>query len=157
MTLPQAAVGTLAIVVLAAVLWPVPYGHRRSSPRTQCVTSMKQVAIGSLLYQSDHDERFPDAQVWCDALYPYIKTKDIYRCSLIPGSQYSQAMHDRVSLVSAAKLSKPETRLVFFESAARIPNAHGDESLFPKPSPHGDGNIVAYADAHARWLPRTKL
>ena len=139
--------------VLAAILFPV-FAQSRGPTKMVCYSRLRQIATTSHVYVSDNDGRFPDAGHWCDALDPYIKTKDVHHCTECPGADYCQAMHDKMSHARLDKIAKPESQILFFESAARIRNAHGDESLIRRPGLHRNRSYVAYADGSVRSLWR---
>jgi len=80
------------IAILAAILFPV-FAQARDKGRTaMCLSHMKQVGIGLMMYSQDYDERYPynyhyDADtsrnyLWWfqDDIRPYIKSEALYAC-----------------------------------------------------------------------------
>lgn len=138
----------IVLAVFAMILLPV-YGGSRSSIAGRCVNNIKQLTLAQLMYASDHDERLPLATTWYTAIYPtYVKTPD-RACPLAPGGQYGYAMLDRMSGLDTAQVKDPASEVLIIESAACLPNAHGDESLAPRPGRHAGKNMVGYLDGRA--------
>lgn len=143
------------LLVLAAILWPVSTGSPRS-PKKQCLSNVKQLAVGHLIYISDYDDRFPNRDDWMDAIQPYTKNEGIFRCPVVAESKdphlYGYCFH---SILSNAKLpAHPETVELVFESISRARNASGNLESLPKPGRHksskGGFNNIAYADGHVK-------
>src|ERR1700722_4415731 len=47
------------IALLAAILFPVFARARENARRATCQSNLKQLGLGMLQYEQDHDERFP--------------------------------------------------------------------------------------------------
>jgi len=100
------------IAVLAAILFPVFARAKASAKNTQCVSNLKQLGSAISLYMADYDDVFPAAldasdkyspDIWNafpeyrdriphmpmmqDALYPYAKSKEIFKCPSDSGTQ----------------------------------------------------------------------
>src|SRR5215467_10724814 len=100
-TLIELLVVIAIIAILAAILFPVFAQAREKARAISCVSNEKQIALGILMYVQDYDETFPlyfyrvprhpgdppftpDVQErivgWNEAIYPYIKNLQLYRC-----------------------------------------------------------------------------
>jgi prepilin-type N-terminal cleavage/methylation domain-containing protein/prepilin-type processing-associated H-X9-DG protein len=98
-TLIELLVVIAIIAILAAILFPVFARAREKARQTSCLSNVKQMALGALMYVQDYDERFPNYAMgsytvspwvfWPHQFQPYIKNWQIYRC---PSSQYSGSM-----------------------------------------------------------------
>jgi prepilin-type processing-associated H-X9-DG protein len=137
-----------SILVLAAILFPVFATSHRSGPRLTCLSRVKQITLGHMIYASDHDDRLTLASTWEDGVEPYVKQR--FSCPEAPGKRYGYAMLDNLSAAKLTAMKKPAAVPLTIESAACIPNAHGDERLIPNPGRHGGSNTVGYADGHAK-------
>lgn len=62
-TLIELLVVISIIAVLAAILFPVFARARENARRTSCVSNLKQIGLGMMMYLQDYDERFPLAIV----------------------------------------------------------------------------------------------
>jgi len=90
-TLIELLVVIAIIAILAAILFPVFARAREKARQTACLSNVKQMALGMLMYVQDYDEHFPSyAQgsssvspwvFWPHQLQPYIKNWQIYQCS----------------------------------------------------------------------------
>ena len=98
-TLIELLVVIAIIAILAAILFPVFARAREKARQTSCLSNVKQIALGALMYCQDYDERFPNyAQgsytvnpwvFWPHQFQPYINNWQIYRC---PSSPYAGTM-----------------------------------------------------------------
>lgn len=97
-TLIELLVVIAIIAILAAILFPVFAQARASARKTSCLSNMKQLSLGALMYVQDYDERFPNwdwgffcnggnngqardsRAFWAPAIQPYTKNFGIYEC-----------------------------------------------------------------------------
>ncbi|MGC8669009.1 MAG: prepilin-type N-terminal cleavage/methylation domain-containing protein [Chthonomonadales bacterium] len=97
-TLIELLVVIAIIAILAAILFPV-FAQARAAARTSsCLSNVKQLTLGALMYVQDYDEVFwawnwgyycnganqglprDSSAFWAPAIYPYVKNTGIYRC-----------------------------------------------------------------------------
>lgn len=107
-TLIELLVVIAIIAILAAILFPVFAQARESARRTTCLSNMKQIGLGFLMYAQDYDELFPasgpgtgvntpdiyavdmygnrqtgdwlEIRFWTGQILPYTKNRQIYFC-----------------------------------------------------------------------------
>src|SRR3989442_5192337 len=105
-TLIELLVYIAIIAILAAILFPVFAQAREKARAISCVSNEKQISLGILMYVQDYDETFPKyyycmrpgcAAVaptdppfspgvpaatigWNEAIYPYVKNIQLFRC-----------------------------------------------------------------------------
>ncbi len=58
-TLIELLVVIAIIAILAAILFPVFARAREKARQTSCLSNLKQLGLGALMYAGDYDERFP--------------------------------------------------------------------------------------------------
>src|SRR5271166_2308746 len=66
------------IAVGAAVLLPAFAQARRSAQRTAALSNMRSLAIGNLIYATDHDQRLPIATSWMDEVTPNVPNPRVF-------------------------------------------------------------------------------
>jgi prepilin-type N-terminal cleavage/methylation domain-containing protein/prepilin-type processing-associated H-X9-DG protein len=97
-TLIELLVVIAIIAILAAILFPVFAQAREAARKTSCLSNLKQLSLGMMMYVQDYDELFPNwnwtffcnggnnglprdsASFWTMAIYPYVKSVGVYRC-----------------------------------------------------------------------------
>ena len=87
-TLIELLVVIAIIAILAAILFPVFAQAREKARQTACLSNMKQIGIGLMMYASDYDTQYPPSQLgvapvivsWPQLMQPYIKNQDVFVC-----------------------------------------------------------------------------
>ncbi len=85
-TLIELLVVIAIIAILAAILFPVFAKAREKARQTACLSNIKQLMLGALMYVQDYDEVFPpDGEGnpnmgFIDSLNPYIKNTQLWVC-----------------------------------------------------------------------------
>jgi prepilin-type N-terminal cleavage/methylation domain-containing protein len=64
-TLIELLVTIVIISILAAILFPVFARARENARRASCMSNLKQIGLGFMMYAQDYDEKFPPA-MWED-------------------------------------------------------------------------------------------
>jgi prepilin-type N-terminal cleavage/methylation domain-containing protein len=87
-TLIELLVVIAIIAILAAILFPVFAQAREKARQTACLSNMKQIGIGLIMYASDYDSQYPPSQLglgsqlvsWPQMMQPYIKNEQVFVC-----------------------------------------------------------------------------
>ncbi len=101
-TLIELLVVIAIIAILAAILFPVFSRAREQARKTQCLSNMKQIGTALMMYAQDWDETLPiwwppcwgnpnyppGGLYWTEALMPYLKNVDIFKCPSASGAQH---------------------------------------------------------------------
>ncbi|MGM0492379.1 MAG: DUF1559 domain-containing protein [Armatimonadota bacterium] len=101
-TLIELLVVIAIIAILAAILFPVFARAREKARQTSCLSNVKQLALGAMMYVQDYDETYPPSL--CapvpgtnpvltaltsfsahDQIFPYVNNLQIYTCPSGPG------------------------------------------------------------------------
>lgn len=79
-TLIELLVVIAIIAILAAILFPVFAAARERASQTACASNLHQLGLGLTAYANDWDDMLPGAFTWNYAVYPYVRSTDVYRC-----------------------------------------------------------------------------
>jgi prepilin-type N-terminal cleavage/methylation domain-containing protein/prepilin-type processing-associated H-X9-DG protein len=79
-TLIELLVVIAIIAILAAILFPVFAKAREKARQTSCLSNVKQIGLGLLMYTQDYDEITPNGGAYTVLTQPYIKNWQIYDC-----------------------------------------------------------------------------
>src|SRR5581483_4624925 len=98
-TLIELLVVIAIIAILAAILFPVFAQAREKARATTCLSNMKQVMLGELMYAQDFDESHswtwgwdPTWVPWHQQINPYIKNQQLWKCPSDPWDRGSDAL-----------------------------------------------------------------
>lgn len=97
-TLIELLVVIAIIAILAAILFPVFAQAREAARTSSCLSNIKQLSLGAMMYVQDYDEHFwawnwgfdcnggnaglprNSNAFWTMAIYPYVKNTQVYQC-----------------------------------------------------------------------------
>jgi prepilin-type N-terminal cleavage/methylation domain-containing protein/prepilin-type processing-associated H-X9-DG protein len=82
-TLIELLVVIAIIAILAAILFPVFAQAREKARQASCLSNVKQISLGMMMYIADYDECFVNvtgSYRWYDPLYPYVKNAGVFQC-----------------------------------------------------------------------------
>lgn len=152
-------VGWGASLALYVGLPSIQEMHRASRRPTtfSCLSNLKQLGTGMMMYAQDYDQRLPPATQWNAGLYPYVKNERIFRC---PETETegppTYAMNYRLSRAGTARLVQSERTVLLFDAVAGR-NLAGARNLMPRPSRHPGRYPVGFLDGHARIIPEGEV
>jgi prepilin-type N-terminal cleavage/methylation domain-containing protein len=96
-TIVELLVVIAVIAILASILFPVFAQVREKGRQTSCLSNVKQIGLGLMMYAQDYDEVFPPVFAlspgdqyyyetsWMNRLQPYARNNGIFVC---PSSSY---------------------------------------------------------------------
>jgi prepilin-type processing-associated H-X9-DG protein len=124
---------------------------------TVCMSNIKQLNIGMLMYTQDYDEQFPSPYMWNEGIMPYVKNDQIFHCPEEPVQDVpSYGMNGRLKKLKVSTLASLERTVLLFDS---IPGKDiaGGKALLPRPPRHDNGQNVGFVDGHAKWIPENQI
>ena len=92
-TLIELLVVIAIIAILAAILFPVFARAREKAKQASCLSNVKQLNLGVMMYAQDYDGFMPCVQMrspaalygyWFDVIAPYVKNLQILKCPAKP-------------------------------------------------------------------------
>ncbi len=126
-----------------------------------CAANLKQLVLAALMYAQDYDEKFPIADRWCDATFPYCNNESLYACPADDGD-YSYAMNYKLSRFDLSDVWSPSDTVVFFESEPSRKNAWDEGGAMPgeslaEPARHEGLNNYAWVDGHVGAMSNEEI
>jgi prepilin-type N-terminal cleavage/methylation domain-containing protein/prepilin-type processing-associated H-X9-DG protein len=144
-TLIELLVVIAIIAILAAILFPVFARAREAARQTSCLSNLKQLGSGVMMYQQDYDEtnlrnnniqtyNLPNGSVststnclWMYQLYPYVKNAQVYSCPSDVAARFNPnaytgtlgyGFNDNygISGLSLAAFQRPSETIVFADT-----------------------------------------
>ncbi len=138
----------LFIPILAAILFPVFGSAREKAMQASCLSNTKQIGLGMMMYAMDYDEVWLMRENWCDAVDPYIKNREVFRCPSAPDRDNGYAYNGSLSMLSLGLMRSPAETPAAFDATGGW-NASGGRDLLD--FRHNDGANIVFGDAHAKW------
>jgi len=140
------------IAILAAILFPVFARAKEAAKKTTCISNLRQIGNGIVLYENDSDGVFPhaldasdkfDPQIWSqfpdyqaqiptmpfltDVLQPYIKSYQLFHCPSDTGTTVLDS-HFPDSFVSSPSMFQTFGSSYFFRTEIAF-SSHTDTSF----------------------------
>ena len=184
-TLIELLVVIAIIAILAAILFPVFAKVKEKARQASCLSNVKQVMMGCIMYAGDNDDFLPSRMgegpfVWpMDLVIPYAKNAQVFTCPSTKGGwgagkvtrylpcwdTWGTGYHGTVST-----FAKPAESAYLNEAYDCVYAHHwmvcspyvkdcddGKSSWSAEGMPHNGGSNFGYADGHAKWQPLAKF
>jgi prepilin-type N-terminal cleavage/methylation domain-containing protein/prepilin-type processing-associated H-X9-DG protein len=182
-TLIELLVVIAIIAILAAILFPVFARAREKARQASCLSNLKQIALGVMMYAQDFDELLPYYQrpfgvAWYDDLQPYLKNRGITVCPSKRDWNPSHATHKTgyglnetvfpsglgsptpPASVSLAQIYAPSETIGGADknqgNAYIVGTSFSGSVAWPYnvDTRHNDGANFFFLDGHAKWMAR---
>jgi hypothetical protein len=147
----------LMLPFFAALTLPAFAKAKQRAQTIQCVSQMKQLALGLRLYANDNKDMFPPGATWCDSIQSYVGKAQIFQCNADRSGQRSSfALNKRVAGRDLAKVD-PGTVLLFEVEGGSGWNESGGRELMMPRSHHGQTVVVGLADGSVVQVPASRV
>ncbi len=130
-------------MMASALAYPNVLLTARDTARgVSCLSNVKQLALGTMMYMQDYDEVFPRRGTsYKQLIMPYIKNQSVFTCPSDKAGTLSYTLNQQLLGVGAAKIGRPaETVLIYEGSQGKLDFKHDGKAA------------VAFADGHAKML-----
>jgi prepilin-type processing-associated H-X9-DG protein len=146
-------VGILVLIVVcgiaAAILGPIFAAARSKTRGPSCLSNLKQIEVGLMMYAEDWDDNLPAASHWSEQCYPYVKNEQIWHCPEAK-SPYSYAYNQALNALKLSDMAEQTLTVNLFESDATTWNASGGIANVAG-NRHDGGSNYGFLDGHARF------
>ncbi|NPV48458.1 MAG: prepilin-type N-terminal cleavage/methylation domain-containing protein [Armatimonadetes bacterium] len=137
-TLIELLVVIAIIAILAAILFPVFAKAREKARQSSCLSNLKQIALGNLMYAQDYDEKFQPPVVcnsgltgcfvaaeYCGSGYqpvgPYIKNRQLWECpSSNDCARTSYGWNMSLSYAKLANCKEPSATVMYADHRTNV-------------------------------------
>ncbi len=176
-TLIELLVVIAIIAILAAILFPVFARAREKARQTSCLSNLKELGLGCLMYAQDYDERLPwhcryipgaadsSSNGWQGQIMPYIKNDQIFVCpsyngtGLCGGYGYNLSRDASGAQVGCdymrlAQCKYPAETIILGDSDGTKWIGHWSwptVDQINRPGRHNAGDNFCMVDGHAKW------
>jgi len=148
-------VGCLSLIIplfmIAGVLGTIPVlQHARvSASRASCLSNLKQISMGTLMYMQDYDQHLPPAARWTDGTTPYIKNNSVFVCPEASSLTCGYSFYDALDGASLKKIAKPSDTPMHFDSNG---GWNSDLPINKVVFRHNGGYNCSFVDGHAKYM-----
>ena len=137
-TLIELLVVIAIIAILASILFPVFARARENARRASCMSNLKQIGLGIMMYVQDYDEKYPPSNItnegtgyfWWQLLDPYTKSTQLEFCPSATSQSAPTSLNyganmlimrdgryfDTLPAVSMAAVAAPATTYLIMDS-----------------------------------------
>lgn len=154
----------VVVIVLVAILKPVYTSNGHGGPDYKCLSNIKRLGLGAIMYSSDSDGRLPVASSWMDLTQSYVGPGNPFHD---PGdgvapNDYGYAFRELASSVAVADFVEPAKVILMFDSSLIGRNAHSELWSIPQEGRHraqnGDQKFdnIFLVDGHSRKIESDK-
>lgn len=170
-TLIELLVVIAIIAILAAILFPVFARAREKARQSSCLSNVKQLVLGVMMYVQDYDEVLPGYQFrncptsgdqWHEILQPYLKNTNILVCPSAANVNPGYGWNYRWMSYGTWDPAYPVTSLGDFQAPAETVLLSDSNQYYVRgpsiatpsywpPARHNEGANFGLADGHAKW------
>ncbi len=145
------------VAILAGILLPALSGAKVKAQTIMGMSNVKQICLGLSLHALDHDDKFPTATNWCDAVSPSVGgLSTVFRRPNNPSVTRSDYGYN-ARLAGLKSSEVPTDTVLVFELQTGGWNISGGPELLRHPSNRRELVVVGFADGHAEAMTSDRL
>jgi len=142
--------------VSVGMLLPALAGAKGRAQEVLCMSSLKQLNLGLLMYAGDNNDVFPPADRWCDAIKMYVASEKPFQCPAQPEQRSSFALNAKVAGKKTTSIKEPGRTVLAFGCAGGW-NRTGGQELASSHKHVRRVVPVGFADGHVELVPPDRL
>jgi len=148
----------LLVPIPAAMLLPALAKAKEKATGIHCMSNVKQLNLGLIMYANDNKDQFPAGTGWCDSLIPYLGgSTNVFVCSKgAPNQRCHYALNARLVGHGINGLQAPAQTVLVFEIDGGW-NVSSGRELLPAKARHNGAYAVGFADGHAEMVRPERL
>ncbi len=134
------------MMILIGLLLPALGTARMGAMQAKFFSQARQLAMAATSYATDHEDQYPSAENWVQALLDSGAINEqilVSPFAMEDGRAF--AMNAKLGEIRVADIVDPARTVLFFECAAQSPLAGGSE-LFPTQPRSASGYVVVFVD-----------
>lgn len=121
-TLIELLVVIAIIAILAAILFPVFARAREKARQSSCLSNLKQLSVGAMMYGQDYDEMIMPSYLdnsgwWNNLIAPYVKNTQIFTCPSLraaaAGYGHNHCNLGYRSAIEMSRVAHPAETIIF--------------------------------------------
>ena len=178
-TLIELLVVIAIIAILAAILFPVFARAREKARQTSCLSNIKQLSLGFLMYVQDYDEKLPRYCWWLvegsintpndktnfnKMIEPYLKNTQILVCpsggdyrygpngAWTPCGSYGWSINATRDRPRLAQFTQVASTIIIGDGTGTVWMGWYNGQMYNTYPRHNEGANMGFLDGHAKWL-----
>jgi prepilin-type N-terminal cleavage/methylation domain-containing protein/prepilin-type processing-associated H-X9-DG protein len=150
-TLIEVLIVIAIIAIMAAILFPFFASAKHKSKNVACLSNVKQISLGILMYSQDYDEKMPYAKRYQELVCSYVKKEQVYHCPLVTGFPENQgyALESRLIGRNPYEIKEDIAKRPLLWDSLNLAKNATDPGIGFAARHYGFGSI-AFVDGHAR-------
>jgi prepilin-type processing-associated H-X9-DG protein len=150
------AVLVVPMLILIAILMPAVFGALDAAHAAASRSNVIQLCKASFTYASAHNDQFPPADSWPDALRNLGISDHTLLDPAAPEGGRAYAINAGVAGKAMPRSVGNSRTVLFFECAPGAPPAGGPANLPPTPR-HARRYVIGFCDGHVETVPKEDL
>jgi prepilin-type processing-associated H-X9-DG protein len=147
----------LFVPIYAAMLLPALARAKQKAQSVMCMSNVKQLNLGLIMYADDNKNLFPAGTRWCDALKPYVPNSTTFLCPQgKPGQRCHYAFNAKLVGHETKEVRAPAQTVLVFETDDGW-NVAGGRELLPARPRHSGAHVIGFVDGHTELVRPARL